>query len=76
MVVNYSEVTANVLMLNPIAQVIQDVRFCLITNETVTGWAILPNVFLKLVPLLLVAIMFTIGVLVFKKKSKYFAEEI
>ena len=76
MVVNYSDVTANVLMLNPIAQVIQDVRFCLITNETVTGWAILPNVFLKLVPLLLVAIMFTIGVLVFKKKSKYFAEEI
>ena len=76
MVVNYSEVAANVLMLNPIAQVIQDVRFCLITNETVTGWAILPNAFLKLVPLLLVAIMFTIGVLVFKKKSKYFAEEI
>lgn len=76
MVVNYSEVAANVLMLNPIAQVIQDVRFCLITNETVTGWAILPNVFLKLVPLLIVAIMFTIGVLVFKKKSKYFAEEI
>ena len=76
MVVNYSEVAANVLMLNPIAQVIQDVRFCLITNETVTGWAILPNVFLKFVPLLLVAIMFTIGVLVFKKKSKYFAEEI
>ena len=76
MVVNYSEVAANVLMLNPIAQVIQDVRFCLITNETVTGWAILPNVFLKFAPLLLVAIMFTIGVLVFKKKSKYFAEEI
>lgn len=76
MVVKYSEVAANVLMLNPIAQVIQDVRFCLITNETVTGWAILPNVFLKLVPLLLVAIMFIIGVLVFKKKSKYFAEEI
>lgn len=76
MVVNYSEVAANALMLNPIAQVIQDVRFCLITNETVTGWAILPNVFLKLVPLLIVAIMFTIGVLVFKKKSKYFAEEI
>lgn len=76
MVIQYSDVAAKILMLNPIAQVIQDVRFCLITNETVTGWSILPNVLLKLVPLILVVIMCTIGVLVFKKKSKYFAEEI
>ena len=63
-------------MLNPIAQVIQDVRFCLITKETLTGWVVLENVFLKLIPLILVAVVLTVGVLVFKKKSKYFAEEI
>lgn len=76
MVTQYSDVAANILMLNPIAQVIQDVRFCLITNETLTGWGIIENSFLKMVPLVLVVVIFSIGVLVFKKKSKYFAEEI
>lgn len=76
MVTQYSDVAANVLMLNPIAQVIQDVRFCLITNETLTGWGIIENVFLKLVPIILVVVVFGVGVLVFKEKSKYFAEEI
>ncbi|MBP5511904.1 ABC transporter permease [Candidatus Saccharibacteria bacterium] len=76
MVAGYSSFAANLLMLNPIAQVIQDVRFCLITKETLTGWVVLENVFLKLVPLVLVVIVVAVGVLVFKKKSKYFAEEI
>lgn len=76
MVVMYSDFAAKLLMLNPIAQVIQDARFCLITKETLTGWGIIENVFLKLIPIFLVIIIFGIGMLVFKKKSKYFAEEI
>ncbi len=75
-VVVYSDVAANLLMINPIAQVIQDVRECLITSETVTGWEILPNIFVKFLPIIITALIFAIGVLVFKKKSKYFAEEI
>lgn len=76
MVVNYSETAANILMLNPIAQVIQDVRFCLITNETLTGWQMFKNPIFCLIPLCIVVIFTTLGVIVFKKKSKYFAEEI
>ena len=76
MVAEFSGTAAQVLMLNPIAQVIQDVRYNLITNETLTGWEILPNVFLKFLPLILVALIFILGALIFKKKSKYFAEEI
>ena len=76
MVVAYNLTAAKLLMLNPIAQVIQDVRFCLITNETTTGWGILQSLPLKLLPIILVAVIFVFGVLVFKKKSKYFAEEI
>jgi ABC-2 type transport system permease protein len=75
MVIGYSPVAANILMLNPIAQVIQDVRECLITHETVTGWEILPAIS-GIIPIALVAIIFIVGILVFKKKSKYFAEEI
>ena len=75
MVIQYSDFAAKILMLNPIAQVIQDVRFALITPETITGWEILPHL-AKNIPLALVFIILLIGILVFKKKSKYFAEEI
>jgi ABC-2 type transport system permease protein len=76
MVMNYSGVAAKILMLNPIAQVIQDSRYSLITKETLTGWGILENPLLKVIPLVLVIAIFLIGYFVFKKKSKYFAEEI
>jgi ABC-2 type transport system permease protein len=76
MVVSYNDFAAKFIMLNPIAQIVQDVRFNLITNETVTGWGIIDNVFLKIVPILIVVFIITLGILVFNKKSKYFAEEI
>ena len=76
MVLKYSDFAAKIIMLNPIAQVIQDVRFSLITKDSVTGWGIIGNPFLCFIPILLVATLFMVGVLVFKKRSKYFAEEI
>lgn len=76
MVIAYSPVAAKILMLNPIAQVIQDVRFCLITKETITGWGTMDNIFLKIIPILIVTVILFVGIVVFKKKSKYFAEEI
>lgn len=76
MVVSYNDFAAKLIMLNPIAQIVQDVRFNLITSETVTGWGIIDNVFLKFVPILIVIFVITLGILVFNKKSKYFAEEI
>ena len=62
--------------MHPIAQIVQDVRFSLITNETVTGWGIIDNVLLKFVPIVIVIFVITLGIFVFNKKSKYFAEEI
>ena len=76
MVLNYSDVAARILMLNPIAQVIQDARYSLITKETLTGWEVLDNPFMKIIPLVFVVVIFLVGYFVFKKKSKYFAEEI
>ena len=76
MVATYNTFAAKLIMLNPIAQVVQDIRFSLITNETVTGWGIIDNVILKFVPILIVIFIITLGVFVFNKKSKYFAEEI
>lgn len=76
MVATYSNFTAHLLMLNPIAQVIQDIRSLLVTDATLTSWEILPHFLLNFIPLLLVGLVFIAGMFVFKHKSKYFAEEI
>lgn len=66
---------ARIIMLNPIAQVIQDVRYHLITTETITAWEILPGA-LQLVPILLVFLVLALAALFFRKRSKRFAEEV
>ena len=78
MIIATSDIAAKILLINPIAQVIQDVRYLLITPETITTWSYVGegNFFIKLIPVLI-----TIGLLVwgswyFRKKSKRFAEEI
>lgn len=75
MVATTSEIAAKIILLGPIAQTIQDIRFSLITHETITTWNYIAN------PLVIIPIVFTIGVLivgalVFRRKSKFFAEEV
>lgn len=75
MVAETSALAAKIILLNPIAQVVQDVRWSLITTASTTtvsfvgGWAELFAIGLALV-------IFTIGALVFRKRSRFFAEEI
>jgi ABC-2 type transport system permease protein len=76
MVLKYNKTVAEILILNPIAQIIQDVRYFIVTNETLTVWNMLNNSLCKIIPFLIVLVVFLIGLLVFRKRSKYFAEEI
>lgn len=76
MVANSSMLAAKVMLLNPIAQVIQDIRFNLITKDTVTTWNYLNTWWIKVIPIILVAIILIVAALYFRKKSKYFAEEV
>ncbi|MBO7131840.1 ABC transporter permease [Candidatus Saccharibacteria bacterium] len=76
MVAASSTLAAKIILLNPIAQCIQDARYLLITNETVTSWSFITNPFLKIIPIILVIIILVWGSWYFRKKSKKFAEEI
>lgn len=76
MVANTSAIAAKVILLNPISQAIQDIRYCLITTETTTTWNYLDSPILKTIPILLVIILLVTGALYFRKKSKFFAEEV
>lgn len=76
MVATTSALAAKVILLNPIAQAIQDIRFGLITHETITSWNYINNPLISLIPALLVLIVLAFGALTFRKKSKFFAEEV
>ncbi|MBR0403197.1 ABC transporter permease [Candidatus Saccharibacteria bacterium] len=71
-----SPTAAKILLLNPISQVIQDVRYNLITKETVTTWNYIDNIWWKAVPIIIIVVLLVVGALYFRKKSKYFAEEV
>jgi ABC transporter len=75
MVAAASPSAAKIFLLNPIAQVIQDVRFLLITDQTITTWNYLPERFFHFIPLIIVLFILALGGVYFRKRSKYFAEE-
>ncbi len=76
MVAQHSAVAARIVLLNPIAQVIQDVRYSLITNTTITTWNYEGPWWLKIIPVVIVVVVAIAGALYFHKKCKYFAEEV
>lgn len=67
---------AKVLMLNPIAQAIQDIRYWLVTHDAVRTWDLIHNVGLRALPVLIVVMVLVLASIYFRKRSKYFAEEI
>lgn len=76
MVANESRLAAKVILMNPIAQIIQDVRYNLITTETVTTWNFFSNPVAMAVPIVIVVTVVVLGAIYFRKKSKFFAEEV
>lgn len=78
MIADTSITAAKILLINPIAQVIQDARYLMITPETITTWSYVgEQAFIwKLVPIFIVIVMLLWGSWYFRKKSKTFAEEI
>ncbi len=76
MVADRSPIAAKIILLNPIAQAIQDIRHNLITPQTITTWNYISHPFIAFLPILLVIIILIIAALYFRKKSKFFAEEI
>jgi ABC-2 type transport system permease protein len=64
------------ILLNPVAQAIQDARYELVTHQTVTTWGIFDNGWFALIPIVITGLVFVIGILYFRKESKFFAENI
>lgn len=64
------------IMLNPLAQAIQDARYVVVTHQTRTIYEVFQNGWYSFVPYLIVLIVLMVGLWYFRKESKYFAENI
>ncbi len=67
---------AKILMLNPVAQIIQDARYTVVTHKSGTIETIFRNGYARLIPIAITILAVVIAAQYFRKRSKYFAEEI
>lgn len=73
----HSETIQKILLLNPLAQIIQDARFVLVNqSQTATTYKIFDGGYYMYIPFIITALVLLIGVLYFRKESKHFAENI
>ena len=76
MVINQSETAAKILMLNPIAQIIQDARYNLISHDAIRIYDLINNPFFIAIPFVVVVISIILASYYFKKNSGHFAENL
>lgn len=75
-VLEQSALAGKLILLSPVSQAIQDIRHNLINENNPTLLTVTGNPLWYLIPIGIVIVVAVIGVVVFKKRSPYFAEEV
>jgi len=65
-----------ILMLNPMAQALQDARYTVVSHQTPTIYRLFEGGYYLFIPFIIVVFVLIAGLLYFKKEAKYFAENI
>lgn len=76
LVTSKSLLAGKILISSPVAQLMQDLRYILITPVTDTPTTVFGTSLARLIPLGIVALTAIIAVVYFKRRSPYFAEEV
>ncbi|MBM7642425.1 ABC transporter permease [Streptococcus loxodontisalivarius] len=71
---NQSLLAAKVIMLNPLAQIIQDLRYILIDPANTPIWKMSNHIWYIAIPYILPFVIFAIGLAIFNRSAKRFAE--
>lgn len=71
-----SSLVAHIMLLNPMAQIIQDARFALISPATPTIWSTISNPYIMAIPVVFVIVLLFISTRYFKARAPYFAENV
>jgi len=61
--------------INPMAQIIQDARYIIATKTSVNMWSTIHSAAV-IIPFMMVSLVFVVGVVCFKQRSRFFAEDI
>jgi len=67
---------ARIMISNPLAQIMQDMRYILITPVTDTTSQLFISPWARIIPLAIVGVTAVVAVIYFRKRSPYFAEEV
>ena len=70
------ELASKFIMLNPMAQIIQDMRYILVTQQTQTISSVFASQAARLIPVSLVLVIAVASSVYFRNRSRYFAEEV
>lgn len=62
--------------LSPVVQIIQDARYLIATKTSATIWSVNSPIYMKIIPFLAIILFIILGIIVFKKRSRTFAEDI
>ncbi len=65
-----------ILMISPIATAVQDARYVVVTNESLTIGSVFESNFARFIPYLITLFVLFIGVFYFKNQSENFAEDL
>ena len=76
LVTSKSLLLGKLLISNPVAQILQDARYMLITQKTETVYSVFGSAWAWLIPIGIVIVVGIISVLYFKKQSPNFAENV
>ena len=76
LVLDQSKLAAKLMLLNPLAQLIQDARYVIVTDKTTTLHSLVKGNPVFVVPFVLVVLTVVLAVLYFRKNSRYFAENV
>jgi ABC-2 type transport system permease protein len=66
---------ARFLLLNPMAQIIQDARYVLVSDQTVTITQLFSSPWVRVIPVGIVVVLLVTSLLFFHRRSPHFAEE-
>lgn len=67
---------AELLLLNPVAQVVQDARHLVVNPEIMTQFTLSSNIWYIITPFAITLIVFVVGAMYFHARSPYFAEDV
>ncbi len=76
LVINQSLLATQLIILNPVAQIIQDARYVLVTDQTLTFEHIYGDGIYRLIPITITILFVVVAAWYFRKQSPYFAEDV